>query len=271
MARNHYILSGLISLTCLFLYFTPAPASDSPSFSLATAISTLDSQTLTLNDLRTSIETHSKTNEATHDVVTKWIEALHERDVLIVALQTAAVDEETEMARIVAAGHSIGLSTMKSSGVASSDVAGSDVASLSAPVQGAVAAMFDKESCPISWSAYIPSGADEYFFGQGPKVPSSCVTHGELLAVRCYVNDFTVDRGRIDVAYGGEAIEGVMGQVEDVEYAKYTRGAFGSAERGLLPTEHLSHGWYINKVLKGMVEREPDVATVCDETPTLFM
>ncbi|GMI25344.1 hypothetical protein TeGR_g118, partial [Tetraparma gracilis] len=144
---------------------------------------------------------------------------------------------------------------------------------LKQPTSSAV--LFDTSKCGIAWHSVIPDNTLPYFFplpaapAPASPPPSACITHPELLAVRCYVNKLSIYPSRINVAMGGEPLESVMGQLEDVEFAEYSPGAFASPDRGLLPSNDLSHGWYINNVLAGMVSQEP--TRVCSQTPTLFI
>ena len=154
---------------------------------------------------------------------------------------------------------------------------------------------FDTSSCAIGWQSYVSPALTSYFFPTSssspalpstPPPPSSCVEHGELLAVRCYIKDLTVTPSLITAAYGGEPLATVMGQAEDVEYAKYEVGAFSAEERDLLPKAHMSHAWYINKVLAAMTATDGGASTggastdgastnvgssSCSPTPTLFI
>jgi hypothetical protein len=233
----------------------------------------LQHQEAEIKDLRFAVESQMgfSNDGALQKTITEWVRAVHERDDLIISLQKAAAKDDRAIAKLHAMGNV--------AGAVGDDRVGSVgnvwVADVGAVVPTSPALLFDTSKCGIAWHSVIPDNTLPYFFplpaspAPAPPPPSACVTHPELLAVRCYVNNLSIFPSRIDVAMGGEPLESVMGQIEDVEYAKYSPGAFASPDRGLLPSNHLSHGWYINKVLAGMVSQEP--TQVCSQTPTLFI
>ena len=70
-------------------------------------------------------------------------------------------------------------------------------------------------SCPLSLST------PELEVPQLPS-ESGCVTHSVLLSTICQISLLHVNKELIQVARGGEKLESVMGQEEDVEYPKYS-------------------------------------------------
>ena len=131
--------------------------------------------------------------------------------------------------------------------------------------------------CPLSLST-IPSPTS-------PDSGSTCVSHPQLLSTICQMVPFYVNNENIRVNLGGEKLDSVMGQEEDVEYPKYTPGAFSS---GTMPKGYYErpHNWFLNKVMKGFVEvtpknkahdhdhdrdRDPPPPTDCVKGTTYFM
>jgi glycoprotein 2-beta-D-xylosyltransferase len=286
-----YLLLVLL-LGVLVIYFATSSGPESPPSSLSSLDDTLAAQALEIAELRTAI--HAASSNSNNDnnnpeisaMLDQWMASVKERDEIILKLQHEAIEDEAALAAVLEVhegvkekirGIATGVQAPQQQGKTTTNPPPTNPppANLPPAVVSSAASDHDTSSCAIAWS--VPSSLEDYFFptstsspvSQPP--PSSCVTHPILNAVRCYISDLTIYNEKIDVAYGGEPIAEVMGQIEDVEYAKYSVGAFTLPERNSLPVDKLSHGWYLNKVLAGSTTGRPPAHIQCDETPTLLI
>ncbi len=227
------------------------------------SVSAVNGGVLTVPEPRKQQSTDETTSDGDEDILKIWMDAVAERDLIIAKLHDEAVRDDAVLQELRGSSSKYVLPPPASKQPVPMNRA--------QPVPNVPHASDPADTCDISWRPHEPAPNVQYTFSGGSRTPSKCITHPELHAVRCYITDLTVHSNKIDLAWGGEPLESKMGQIEDVEYAKYVPGeAFSTPDRHLLPQDKLSHGWYLNKVLAGMGSAPPPPNRQCSSHPTLF-
>lgn len=145
---------------------------------------------------------------------------------------------------------------------------------------------------PSSWKRLFEESADhdhditsrraERSHSSSPEAECKCLQNLSIGSVLCDLHDFTVDLTRITwrgSSRGGEPVESVMGQSDNVEFFEYHKGAFihdhatrwRFGEQGPLLGEHYQRNIYTNMVAPPSAtgafgKSSSGTGDMCDET-----
>jgi len=225
------LLLLFLALTVALLLFTSQSTTSSTSSNASppsppALLDTLDEEIKTLRlDL-----SQQRRETGGNAVISQWVDAVGQRDDLIREMQDKIVEDERLLAQMRAeldGGERGGGKGVGEGAFQRVETVERQPPKPPSPIQSPP--ISHRKACDISWD--VPKDLADYFWGFGSpsgsssSVPSSsCIKHPDLLATRCYIKELTVNPSKIDVAYGGEPMASVMGQIEDIEYAKYGVG-----------------------------------------------